>query len=206
MRKGINPHLSLRTDYDPPKRERVCDHPECNQPGEYKAPRHHLAQELANQDYYFFCLNHVREYNESWNCYAGLSGEEIEELIRNDITWNRPSWPFGQSNSNGANNGAAFMNHSAFLYRTNWHAFQEQLDNLMYGNEAAPTKVHLTEEEKAFAIFGLVPPVKLTDLKKRYKGLVKQYHPDVNAGDKSKEDFFKKINQAYQILKHLCAS
>ena len=37
-------------------------------------------------------------------------------------------------------------------------------------------------------------------LKKQYKKLVKKYHPDVNAGDKTCEEKFKKITVAYKEL------
>ncbi|MDR2903032.1 MAG: molecular chaperone DnaJ, partial [Clostridiales bacterium] len=38
------------------------------------------------------------------------------------------------------------------------------------------------------------------DLKKAYRKLAKQYHPDVNPGDKTAEDKFKEINEAYEVL------
>lgn len=38
------------------------------------------------------------------------------------------------------------------------------------------------------------------EIKKAYKGLAKQYHPDRNAGDKKAENRFKEISEAYQVL------
>lgn len=38
------------------------------------------------------------------------------------------------------------------------------------------------------------------DLKKAYRKLAKQYHPDVNPGDKAAEAKFKEANEAYEIL------
>ena len=38
------------------------------------------------------------------------------------------------------------------------------------------------------------------DLKKKYKELVKKYHPDVKNKVKNKEKMIKKINKAYNIL------
>ncbi len=38
------------------------------------------------------------------------------------------------------------------------------------------------------------------DIKKAYRKLAKQYHPDVNPGDKSAEAKFKEINEAYEVL------
>ncbi len=39
-----------------------------------------------------------------------------------------------------------------------------------------------------------------TDIKKAYRKLAKQYHPDVNPGDKNAEAKFKEINEAYEVL------
>lgn len=38
------------------------------------------------------------------------------------------------------------------------------------------------------------------DIKKAYRKLAKQYHPDVNPGDKSAEAKFKEVNEAYEVL------
>jgi len=38
------------------------------------------------------------------------------------------------------------------------------------------------------------------EIKKAYRRLAKQYHPDKNAGDKQAEEKFKDISQAYQVL------
>ena len=50
-------------------------------------------------------------------------------------------------------------------------------------------------------IMGLEPPLDLKTIKARYKELAKQYHPDLNRGDKAAEDLLKSINMAYTILK-----
>lgn len=39
-----------------------------------------------------------------------------------------------------------------------------------------------------------------TDIKKAYRKLAKQYHPDVNPEDKSAEAKFKEVNEAYEVL------
>lgn len=39
------------------------------------------------------------------------------------------------------------------------------------------------------------------DIKKAYRNLAKKYHPDKNPGDKTSEQKFKEINEAYEVLK-----
>ena len=53
--------------------ERKCDHPGCEKAGEYRAPK-----DRKLKDYYWFCLEHVQEYNAQWNYYAGEIPEEDE--------------------------------------------------------------------------------------------------------------------------------
>ncbi|MCE2517812.1 MAG: hypothetical protein J4F41_08285 [Alphaproteobacteria bacterium] len=48
---------------EPLVEERTCAKPGCTENGDYKAPR----SSRDVRDYIWFCLEHVREYNKSWN-------------------------------------------------------------------------------------------------------------------------------------------
>jgi curved DNA-binding protein CbpA len=54
-------------------------------------------------------------------------------------------------------------------------------------------------------VLELSPPVTWTEIRARYKSLVKQLHPDANGGDKSAEEQLKLVNQAYGTLKAAAA-
>ncbi|HEX2697388.1 MAG TPA: DnaJ C-terminal domain-containing protein [Anaerolineales bacterium] len=56
------------------------------------------------------------------------------------------------------------------------------------------------EYKDYYKILGLERSASADDVRKAYRKLAMQYHPDRNPGDKSAEDKFKEINEAYQVL------
>ncbi|MCX8131004.1 MAG: molecular chaperone DnaJ [Clostridia bacterium] len=51
-----------------------------------------------------------------------------------------------------------------------------------------------------YEVLGVEKNASDSDIKKAYRKLAKQYHPDVNPDDKVAEAKFKEVNEAYQIL------
>ncbi|MGB9673281.1 MAG: DnaJ C-terminal domain-containing protein [Anaerolineales bacterium] len=51
-----------------------------------------------------------------------------------------------------------------------------------------------------YQILGVNKDASEADIKKAYRKLARKYHPDVNPGDKSAEEKFKEINEAYEVL------
>lgn len=168
---------------------RTCDVPGCGLAAEHRAPKspHQL------NDYYWFCLDHVRDYNKAWNFYDGMSDDEVEDSIRRATTWERPSWPFGTRR----NAGRTF---AGGAFKDDFGVFEDEEAEAEARGRAAPPG-RQSEEAQAFAIMGLTPPVTLDELKAQYKRLVKINHPDRNGGDKDAEERLKLINDAYTTLK-----
>jgi DnaJ-class molecular chaperone with C-terminal Zn finger domain len=182
--KATRTKTSWRVEYDetPKSDARRCDHPGCTAGGEFRAP---VSRDRLNE-YYWFCLDHVRAYNAAWDFYKGMSQEQIEDEIRRSTTWQRQTWPLGQKTSNRRFN---FGIHDPF------GVFGDEDGE----GEAARTRP-LTAEEQALSVLELDGPLTLSILKARYKELVKRHHPDANGGDKGAEEKFKEIHQAYTTL------
>src|ERR1700693_5298497 len=51
-----------------------------------------------------------------------------------------------------------------------------------------------------YATLGVARNASADDLKKAYRKLAMQHHPDRNPGDKKAEEKFKELSQAYDIL------
>jgi hypothetical protein len=178
---------------EPEPPARLCDHPGCVAGGEYRAPRSRL--ELDH--YYWFCLDHVRGYNAAWNYYAGMSEREIEDEIRRDTVWQRPSWKLGQRH------GPAYETHVRDPFDVYSHKDRKPGGDRRNGharNGDASSRA-ASAREQALAVFDVEPPFTQSSLKARYKVLVKMHHPDAHGGDKEAEEKLKIINQAYTTLK-----
>ena len=58
-----------------------------------------------------------------------------------------------------------------------------------------------TEMRESLALLALEAPATLEEVKAAYRKLVKQFHPDLHQGNKSFEEKFRQITEAYQFLK-----
>jgi len=179
--------------WPPPERGRAapatkpCDHAGCRGAGEFRAPK----SRNALDQYYWFCLDHVRDYNRSWDYCAGMTPEEIEKMVRADTTWQRASWPLGKAMGGGRVDidPAHVKDHLGLFGEDFWRAQSRQ--------EAKPKSDPESDAKRVMDIKGTFT---LASLKARYKELCKRHHPDANGGDKGAEERFKEIGQAYRTL------
>ena len=52
-----------------------------------------------------------------------------------------------------------------------------------------------------YEVLGVSPDASAADVKKAYRKLAQQHHPDANPGDKAAEERFKEVSAAYDVLK-----
>ena len=167
---------------DPDAPGQVCDAPGCDSNGEYRAPK----SRSSLREFHWFCLEHVREYNASWDYYKGMSPGEIEAQLRSDTSWQRPSWPLGS------------LGHTARMEQV----LEHELSFTFGGKAGEPPKPKVPGElREALEVLGLVWPVSMDTVKTTYKNLAKRHHPDANGGNKASEEILKAINLAYATLR-----
>ena len=166
-----------------------CDRENCNAKGEFKAPK----SRVMLNEYYFFCLNHIKEYNKSWDFYKGLSVNQIESSMREDTIWNRPTWPLKGNPYKVIDQINDFFNDENVKFD-----LSDKNDNFFKNKVIDENLTH--EENKALKALNMKLPLTIEKVKKNYKKLVKIFHPDVNDNNKKAEETFKDINKSYRIL------
>lgn len=170
---------------------RVCEHPGCAAAAAYRAPK---SRTQLNQ-YRWFCLEHVREYNAKWDFYAGMNETEIEAQIRADQTWRRPTWKIG---GRGPRPGGDLLEDLLDPY----DILADSEVRRPVGKRGRAQPNNLTPaEQQALSILDLTWPQTLAAVKTRYKMLAKRHHPDANGGSKEAEERLKLINHAYTTLR-----
>jgi hypothetical protein len=176
-----------------------CQWPRCESPANHRAPKGRLR---ANE-YWRFCLEHVREYNNSYNFFAGMSEDAVAQYQKEAVTGHRPTWKMGSIGGKRASPRRARGGFRA----AEWEAadpFSMLGETGGQGGHARPAsegRKILNAQRRAFDVLGLEADAKRTDIKARFKMLVKRHHPDANGGDRGSEDTLREIIQAYNYLK-----
>ena len=160
-----------------------CSYSGCLEPGVYPAPK--SKQEIY--DYIFFCAEHIRTYNASWNYYKGVEGEELLKHILADAQWRRPTWKPGKP---PILNTSAIYEIDDIFKKNRWKILRD------IPNFSPLEKQHMKSLDLEW-------PFNLENLRKKYRELVRKYHPDLNQGNKNFEEKLKNLNEAYVSLKKM---
>jgi curved DNA-binding protein CbpA len=168
-----------------------CDHPGCAATGEFRAPMGRLRE----GEYFCFCLDHVREYNASYNYFSGMSAEALASYQRDAAVGHRPTWTMGHIE--GARGGWKPGSDDRSRFTDPLGMFRARSSR-----PAEPQKPRYgIAARKALDQLGLDETADAETIRSRYKNMVKRLHPDANGGDRSLEDKLREIIRAYNYLK-----
>ena len=165
--------------------ENICEWENCSEVGKFKAP----IERDNVKNFRWLCEKHIKLFNSKWNYFDGMSQNEIELFLKSDLTWHRPTQKFGSTDN---------------FFNILWNnalsdKFRIFKDENTYNNKKIKK---LTERDKeAFVIMGLEFNDDWKTVQKKFKTLVKKFHPDKHSGNKQYEDKLKKITIAYSHLK-----
>ena len=143
-----------------------CNWPNCTQSATHRAPKGRNRE----REYWRFCLDHVREYHQSYNFFAGMSDDAVARFASDD--------PFDI-----------------------WQEFAGPRAGAAQSRAQAERRTLRNAERKALHALGLEDGAAGTEIKARFKELVKRHHPDANGGDRASEDKLREIIESYNYLK-----
>ena len=162
----------------------ICEWSKCKKIGAYRAP----VEKDNSKKFKLLCLEHIKVFNKSWNYFADMKEEEIENFIKSDLTWHKPTKSFGSSE-----------NFFRILWVNALDVKPGMFKDSIFKNFK---KSKLSDKDRdALKILGLKNDTNWSDIQKRFKILVKKYHPDKNRGSRKYEDILKKITLAYSQLR-----
>jgi curved DNA-binding protein CbpA len=183
-----------------------CQWKGCKALGRHKAPR----GRGRDGEYYVFCMEHVRQYNASYNYFDGMNDTEVEEFQKEALTGHRPTWKVGlNGDGKDGSSDAASQNADeppANVSGAGWrtvdpHGFFAWRAKNARKAPAEKRKKLKPLEKKYLKALNLPDGATRDEIKARYKELVKLHHPDANGGDARSGDKLREVIQAYNYLK-----
>jgi curved DNA-binding protein CbpA len=187
-----------------------CQWQGCEAAGGYRAPKGRGRE----GQYWLFCLDHVRQYNQSYNYFDGMNDAQVAEFQKDAVIGHRPTWKMGVTGSDPAGDAEALREYAERLRSKRrgrgWsHAFGGGDPHGLFGHEEPQRRRPAQErrrpvrnlERRALEALDLGERASKNEIKARFKQLVKLHHPDRNGGDKSSEEKLREIIQAYNYLK-----
>lgn len=180
----------------------TCQWSGCGEPGHHRAPQGRGRDGL----YFRFCLNHVQQYNKTYNYFDGMTDGEVEAFQKSATTGHRPTWHVGANASAHSRDTDARQQRfsegmAARTRRPGADPFGIFGGPGTRHNPAADRPTIGNMARKSLRALNLDDHASKPEIKTRFKELVKRHHPDANGGDRSSEDRLREIIQAYNYLK-----
>jgi hypothetical protein len=173
-----------------------CDYQGCTEAGEFRAPAGDGRRPDFDGpgDWRWYCLDHVRAFNDSYNYFSGMSTEEIEAAQTPYGGWERQTRAFS-ANGSPPPKWADFADPLDAIGARFRRASASDTNAREDGRELSPG------DRKALGILGLGVDADRRSLRQRYALLLRRYHPDHNGGDRGHEKALQAVIGAYTQLK-----
>jgi len=176
-----------------------CEKTGCGLQGEFRAPKGRGRE----GQYWRFCLGHVREYNASYNYFAGMSDDAVAAYHKEAVVGHRPTWAMGVNAATARDPEAA-----AAGPPRDWDYLDPlgvlRAEGVGNARRAAPEPRRPRFSgvvRRALDVLGLDESADAPAIKAQYKVLVKRFHPDAHGGDRSFEERLRDIIRAHDTLK-----
>ena len=167
---------------------RVCDHEGCQEKGLYRAPK---APDVLD-DFFWFCKDHVREYNAKWSFFDGKTEAEMNAQQSADKVWERKTKDYRDPEARAWARLGIEDPHQVLGDNATRNPGRSAPGG---GRKLPPT------EKRALEILDMERAETKADVRKAYKALIKVLHPDMNGGDRSQEEQLQEVVWAWDQIK-----
>ncbi|WP_370553377.1 DnaJ domain-containing protein [Falsirhodobacter sp. alg1] len=169
---------------------RQCEYPGCSEAGLYRAPRSpdHL------DEFVWFCKEHVREYNLKWNFFQGKTEDDFQEFLDKDRFGGSEARPFTKRPDEGHVWSRVGIDDPMGILGDRSSPAPQRVNN------GATRKLPPTER-KALEILEARDTWGRLEIRKQYKSLVKDLHPDMNGGNRADEERLQEVVWAWDQIK-----
>ena len=175
-----------------------CEFPGCTKPGTHKAPkgRQHEGK------YWNFCVDHVREYNASYNYFDGMTDDAVQAYQKDSMIGHRPTWAMGTAKT--TNNDGFTTPERDWAYSDPLgilHDAQLRVEQNKRQQSEPKRRIMPVTVLRALETLDLDETADAETIRLTYKTLVKKFHPDSHGGDRAFEDRLREIIKAHATLR-----
>lgn len=178
---------------------RACAVEGCEQFGEFRAPPLEGNGSIhEGPRWRWLCLDHVREFNRSYNFFTGMSPDEIAAAQRPYAGWERETRAFSSNAASPPPRWADFADPLDAIGAK----FRERREQARRASAMRTDGRYLSaEDRRALDVMGLPIDADRKALRMRYTELLRRYHPDHNGGDRTHENALQSVIAAYSLLR-----
>ena len=168
----------------------ACQHEGCEEAGKFRAPK---SPDVLDE-FYWFCKEHVREYNLKWNFFTNQTEAEMNAQMSKDKVWERETKDFRDPEARAWARLGIEDPHQVLGENATKNPGRN-------GTSAGNSRRLPPAERRAVEILDAKDNWGKAEVRKAYKALIKILHPDMNGGDRSQEEQLQEVVWAWDQIK-----